>query len=295
MAEDLSDAAAGQLTLSEALANVPGYRPGDASIRLSPLSGGRVNRSYAVSTSEGRFVVRVSSGPDAWLAADRSVERALHGIAAAAGIAPGIIQGNDRWLITEFAGGRLWTEADFADPRRLGALGRTLRRLHQLPPPQPGRFDLLDALCGYAGRAGVPDGYLVHAAAAWEVSGAAHRPLAIVHHDLHGSNLIDSPEGLVLIDWECAAVSDPLLDLACVLSYHESARPYARLLLEATGLGDVTPRQLAACVWLFDLHTYLWYRERRLRLSPTEAEQEAELRLGARLPRTLEDWRPGLA
>ncbi len=112
-----------------------------------------------------------------------------------------------------------------------------------------------------------------------------------MHHDLHASNLIEADGGLVLIDWECAAVSDPLLDVACILSYQESARPYASLLLHHTGLGTVTSRQLAAAVWLFDLHTYFWYRERRLRLSPTEVEWEAERRLAARLPYTLGDWR----
>ena len=116
------------------------------------------------------------------------------------------------------------------------------------------------------------------------------------HGDLHAGNIfIDPQTGAItgLIDWECAAVSDPLLDVACILSYHESARPYASLLLQHSGLEDITSRQLAAAVWLFDLHTYLWYRERRLRRSATEAEREAEDQLAERLPRTLEDWRLG--
>jgi thiamine kinase-like enzyme len=246
-------------------------------------------------------VLRLSRGPDAWLTSDRSVERELHRIASAAGIAPRVVHANDRWLITEYVAGRLWTEPDFANPARLAELGDTLRRLHELPAPECGRFDLLEALEGYAARVGaqvrdaadsVPD-YLNSAAAAWRVSGAAERPLAILHHDLHGSNIIESGRGLVLIDWECAAVADPLLDVACILSYHESARPYASLLLRHSGHGEVTSRQLAASVWLFDLHTYLWYCERRMRLSPTEAELEAEHLLSIRLPRSLEDWSRG--
>ena len=59
------------------------------------------------------------------------------------------------------------------------------------------------------------------------------------------------------------------------------------------GSKTITSRQLAAAVWLFDLHTYLWYRERRLRRSATEAEREHEEQLAERLPRTLEDWRLG--
>jgi aminoglycoside phosphotransferase (APT) family kinase protein len=176
-----------------------------------------------------------------------------------------------------------------------------LRRLHELPAPECGRFDLLQALNGYGERlaAHIRDPaanwarYLSSAAAAWRISAAAERPSAILHHDLHGSNIIESPRGLVLIDWECAAVSDPLLDIACILSYHESARPYASVLLQHSGLEAVTSRQLAASVWLFDLHTYLWYRERRLRLPPTDAEIDAAHRLSMRLPRTLEDWSRG--
>jgi thiamine kinase len=286
MVEDLSDPHTRKLALAEALAHVPGYRAGDPSITVSQLSGGNVNHSYGVSTQRGRFVLRLSQGPDAWLTTDRSVERELHRIASRAGLAPPIVQATDYWLITEYVSGRLWMEPDFADPVRLARLGETLRRLHELPAPSHGRFDLLAALQGYAERIG-DDGdltrYLYRAAEAWSVAGAANRPLAILHHDLHASNLIDSAQGLMLIDWECAAVSDPLLDIACVLSYHESARPYSGLLLQHAGLGDVTSVQLAASLWLFDVHMYLWYRERRLRLSPTAAELEAERRLAVRL------------
>jgi thiamine kinase len=263
------------------------------------LSGGSVNRSYSVFTPAGQFVLRLSHGPDAWLTTDRSVERRLHKIAAAAGIAPLIVDADsrDRWLITEYVKGRLWMEPDFADPERLAVLGEALRRLHSLPPPDFGRFDLLEALAGYAERIGPETddlaNHLEWASAAWFICGAEERPPAILHHDLHGSNLIENARGLVLIDWECAAVSDPLLDVACILSYHDSARPYAPLLLRHSGLERITSRQLSAAVWLFDLHTYLWYRERRTRRSATEVERDAEHQLAIRLPRTLEDWRSG--
>jgi thiamine kinase len=295
MVEDLSSTPARELALAEALAHVPGYRPGDPSTEISQLSGGSANRSYRVSTPAGRYALRLSQAPDAWLAPDRSVERKLHGIAAAAGIAPAIVHASDRWLITHYVPGHLWMELDFAKPERLARLGDTLRRLHGLPAPDQGHFDLLKVLEGYVEQLG-PHGsladYLDSASAAWRVSGAAARPLAILHHDLHASNLIETDQQLMLIDWECAAVSDPLLDVACILSYHESARPHASLLLQHTGLEAVTSRQLAACVWLFDLHTYLWYRERRSRLSATDAELEAERLLSVRLPHTIEDWGP---
>ncbi|MGH8137224.1 MAG: phosphotransferase [Steroidobacteraceae bacterium] len=300
MVEDLPFSRTRELSLAEALADalahVPGYARDDPEVELVRLPGGSVNCSYRVCTPVGRFVLRLSPGPDAWLTSDRSVERELHARAAAAGIAPHIVRADerDRWLITELVDGRLWTSADFATAASLTRLGDTLRRLHAVPPPASGRFDLLEALAAYASRiesaaAGRPRGrlghYLEEAAQAWRTSGASQRPVAILHHDLHASNLIESPDGLKLIDWECAAVSDPLLDIACILSYYEAARAYAPLLLKHSCLEAVTPPQLAAAVWLFELHTFLWYQERRLRLVPTEAELDAQQRLSVRVAR----------
>lgn len=295
MAEDLSRPGTRELKLARALgpalAHVPGYVPGAASVGITQLSGGSVNRSYQVATPAGRFVLRLSPQTDAWLVTDRTVERELHARAAAAGIAPRIIHADerDRWLITEFIFGRHWSPADFAAPSCLGQLADTLRLLHALPTPTCGRFDLLHALGAYVRRIQPAeprlDSYLEEAARAWRLSGAAQRPAAIVHHDLHASNLIASTHGLVLIDWECAAVADPLLDVACILSYYDSSRDHAPLLLERAGLQTVTTLQLCAALWLFDLHTWLWYRERRQRLLPTDAELDAEQRLSLRVAR----------
>src|SRR6185437_5999872 len=76
MAEDLSTSPAGQL----ALAHVPGFAAWK--VDVTPLPGGGFNRSYAVRTPAGRFVLRWSPAPDAWLAADRSAERPLQTLAA---------------------------------------------------------------------------------------------------------------------------------------------------------------------------------------------------------------------
>jgi aminoglycoside phosphotransferase (APT) family kinase protein len=217
------------------------------------------------------------------------VERELHGIAAEAGLAPRIRYADprDRWLITDFIEGSAWTDAHFGRADSLARLGDTLLTLHALPTPAAGRFDLLEALRGYARRLeqvpqsgqAAPAFYVKEAVEAWQLCGAPEREVAILHHDLHGSNLVEGRSGLVLLDWECAVVNDPLLDVACVLSYFDTARPHVHVLLEHAGLESVTERQLAASVWLFDLHSWFWYRERRLRLTPTQAEINAERRL----------------
>ena len=68
------------------------------------------------------------------------------------------------------------------------------------------------------------------------------------------------------IDWEYAQVGDPLLDLACLMTYYPRAVPHGELLLEASGLADVgtTPEMLGELTNVFTLLTYLWYRARRI-------------------------------
>ena len=184
MVEDLSRPHTRQLVLPEALAEalayVPGYRSEDSTVAVSPLSGGNVNRSYRVSTPHGQYVLRLSQGPDAWLTTDRSVERLLHRIASEAGLAPRIVHATDGWLITEYVSGRQWNEVDFANPEHLVRLGNALGRLHELPAPECGRFDVLKALEGYAERiedvSGELTNYVDMAVTAWRVSGAEGNP-----------------------------------------------------------------------------------------------------------------------
>lgn len=293
MVANLSNSRDRGLILAEALAHVPGYQPDTMASQVASLAGGNFNHSYRVCTPLGSYVVRLSPAPDAWLASDRRAERQLHGIAAEAGLAPQIVHADqrDRWLITQYVEGRLWSEADFAAADRLKRLAELLQRLHALTAPVEARVDVLHSLQGYMKRiaaSGLATGgsfapLLERAGEQWEASGAHTRAPAPVHHDLNGANIIDDGSRLTLIDWECAAVSDPLLDIACVLSYYEAARPHAPLLLTHAGLDRVTPSQLQAAVWTFDLHTLLWYRERRLRSAPTGAELDAERRLSARL------------
>ena len=107
----------------------------------------------------------------------------------------------------------------------------------------------------------------------------------LFHSDPHHSNLIELEDGrLLLIDWEYAAVGDPLFDVACVLAYYPAATPHALRLLQAAGLAaQATPEMLEHEVWLYSLLGYLWYRARRLEVSGTDAELAAERSMLERL------------
>jgi thiamine kinase-like enzyme len=100
---------------------------------------------------------------------------------------------------------------------------------------------------------------------------------------VHHSNLIGSHR-LYLLDWEYAAVADPLFDLACILAYYPQAADHAEALLDATQLADVaTGEMLRETTWLWMLVSYFWYRARRLCGPATPAEAAIEQSLRQRL------------
>lgn len=271
---------------------VPGCERGEAPLAVLPLLRRRVNRNYRVDTHEGSYVVRLAATTDAWLLADRRNEIMLHSAAARSGLAPRLLHADAAraFLIMDYAEGGLWTAAHFADPAHLRDLGDRLHRLHSLDAPPLARIDVLTTLGAYASRLAstaevVPklEARLSAASGAWDIVRAAGRTESIVHHDLHATNIVATANGVSFIDWECAVVSDPLLDVACVCAYYPQARDHAGSLLQGAGLDHVRARELDAAIRVFDIHTWLWYRERRERLAVSAEEMAAEQALDDRL------------
>ena len=175
---------------------------------------------------------------------DRTRELALHTAAANAGIAPQVVYADPGHfcLITDYLDGRLWTPHYFTRMRDLRSLGQRLRALQAVPPPSVARFDPLAAARRYADiiigsdpdEAGRIQFLLASGAEALTRAGSSQRAPSIVHCDLHHGNVLTA-DRVYFIDWEYAQVGDPLLDLACVMTYYPRAMAHGALLLEAVG------------------------------------------------------------
>jgi thiamine kinase len=268
------------------LQHVPGCENGDAPFSQELLGGGKVNRSFLVRTRRGRFVVRLNDN-DVDPGLDRDREIALHTAAANAGIAPHIVYAcPDRsCLITEYVEGRLWTPHYFTRMRDLRALGQRLRTLHAIPAPSLARFDPMAAaracadtiIRNDAGEAIRISNLLERGDEAMRRSGSAGRSPGIVHSDLHHGNVLTA-DRIYLIDWEYAQLGDPLLDLACIMSYYPRATSHGGLLIKAAGVDEqgATEQSLFELTRVFNLLTYLWYRTRRLARSVPATDLQLE-------------------
>jgi thiamine kinase len=230
---------------------------------LRALPGGNASDSWLVEAEGRRLVVRTDRPLARALGLDREAEWEVLRAVGAAGLGPApVLRDPGRGvLVTEYLGGHPWSEDELADASRLNALGRGLRAVHEIPFAGKA-FDPVATAEGYARAAGAGHAELLRCVQrlAGDLYDAAGRR-CLCHHDPHAGNVIDGADGrLRFIDWEYAAVGDPLFDLAVVVRHHQLAPGQARLLLQAWSGGDdpALSERLENFGRLYDALAALW-------------------------------------
>jgi aminoglycoside phosphotransferase (APT) family kinase protein len=186
------------------------------------LSGAGV---YRVAAAGQLFVLKIAAEDEAL--ADWSRKLHIQQLAANAGLAPAIVHVEEaqRAVVSVLVVDRSFP-AFYGDPRTreaaLAQLGRTLRRIHDLPlPPEAGSRDPREFLAtiwsGPLSNVALPafvDEAIRRLLA--EAVPARERPLVLSHNDVNPTNLVYDGENLFLLDWEAAGPNDPFYDLAAI-------------------------------------------------------------------------------
>ena len=259
-----------------ALARVPGLAAGASAQHIERLGGGTVNEVYRVDSAAGRFVLRLDGAAWRRPGVDRARELILHRAAAAVGIAPALVAAAPEergLLVMEFLPGRLWEAADYGNLDALRRLGERLYALHRLPPPAIEAFDpwrvaqayLRQIDAAYTGALERPLQRLQALSAELHTGQAA---MTVVHGDLWQGNLLQGSR-LWLLDWEYAQLSDPLMDVACLLAYYPAAERYRVELAAAAGLdARALAADLSARVFIYRALSWLWHLARGEQAEP---------------------------
>lgn len=185
------------------------------------LSGAGV---YRVEAAGQTFVLKVASESEN----EADWRRALHlqRLAADAGLAPRIVHADEarRAVLTPFVVDRSFM-AFFRNPRTheaaLTQLGRTVRRLHEIPLPADAHGRDPREFLGYA--RGLLAGFSIPDFARDAIQGVlTEEPPAregapvLGHNDLNPSNLVYDGESILILDWATAGPADPFYDLAVI-------------------------------------------------------------------------------
>ncbi len=234
--------------IETAMARVPEW-PGLANVRCEPIEGGLTNRSYCIITRKERFVLRLNAPNSEAMALDRNHECEVLSAAETAGIGPDVVRclPDQGLLVTRWIEGRRWSLTDIGKSQNIARLAARLRDIHALPATgKP--FDPVASMQTYAriiqvaGISLPPQAHSLRERV--ESLGPDNiRATHLCHNDIVHTNIIDGGR-LRVVDWEYAAMGDPMFDLATVTRYHRFSRAQTDKLLTSYG-GDVSRSQRA--------------------------------------------------
>lgn len=219
----------------------------------SPLAG----------MGHGSWLVQRPEGVDLVVRQSSEVEERAARAAADVAVGPVVLAGAEGWLATEYLPGANVTGLELSRPPSLDELAALLRRLHTCDVDLPAAT-LADARGQYV--AGVtserlPDGLLaaVGEADRMERSLASSSSLRVPAHLDVVANLLMTPLGLRLIDFEYAAAADPARELGQVIWEAEINRAGAQRLVGAYGCEGVVTHEMAqAWAWITGVTWTAW-------------------------------------
>lgn len=192
---------------------------------LAELSGGLTNRSFRVVVRSGeadRFaVVRLNAPDPQALGINRQREAQILDCVASGKLAPEVIYRGPthRFLVTAWVEGHHLGPGDLDNATVQQRLAQLIDRIQALTPDLP-RFDYLQQVRRYRqlARSRHPaemdrlESRLRQFLGALESFQSGNWPPVLCHHDLTPENLIDTPAGLAVLDWEYAAMGHPGFD-----------------------------------------------------------------------------------
>jgi aminoglycoside phosphotransferase (APT) family kinase protein len=180
---------------------------------------------YRVEAAGQAFVLKITGESEPL--ADWRRKLHIQQLAASANLAPRVVHVDEarRAVVSAFVADRSFP-ALYGDPRThesaLALLGRTVRRVHELPlPPDADAKDprefLTNVWSGLAPGFTLPTfvGDAVERVLTEEAPARERAPV-LSHNDVNPTNLVYDGENILLLDWETAGPNDPFYDLAAI-------------------------------------------------------------------------------
>lgn len=190
----------------------------------TPFQGGRSNRAWRVEAPVGPVVVKLfgAATGNPLFPNDPVAERLCLEALSGSAIAPEFIAAgaspSGNWLIYRHVPGAEWSADPAPVAQRLAGLHsrKPLSGLRQLPGGTDALTDQVERILALCHDTAEKTRLVAAKPRREDVPPSETR--AFLHGDPVPGNLIVTPDGPVLIDWQCPAIGDPAEDLAVFLS-----------------------------------------------------------------------------
>lgn len=240
--------------------------------RIAVASGGVSNRSFRLEVSGRSYMLRLREpGTQALLSLAGEYEVLVAVAAAELGPRPAGFDDATGALAVEYvADAAPWNDATVVQQANIGRIAGLLRRLHALEArahefaPErysQGYFDALGGRQALAREDGALAAELVELAAGY---GGRFEGAALCHNDLVAANIIDGSR-LLLVDFEFAVRSSPVLDLASLAVMNAYTQQQCAALIEIYHESRAVPfsrAEFAKVMRLQKLLGHFWARVR---------------------------------
>jgi Ser/Thr protein kinase RdoA (MazF antagonist) len=254
------------LALLSAVPALAGIAP--ASIRVSPL-GGFSHTNLKLETPVGDFVLQIPVPDPHAPGRAQAIEATRR--ASELGIGAALVHANPTTgiLVTRWVAGaeELSPERFRRDPRFLGEVAGLLRRWHRSGERLGPAIDHFDAIARLRAALLAPLGSarLEKALKSARTERDAQASLAPIHGDPALENLLWTPDGFVLIDWEYAGMGDPAWDLGYLALANDLSPAGEAALVAAYGDPELTVRRLRVSRLIAAALSALWFAVRARR------------------------------
>lgn len=234
---------------------------------LHQLTLGHTNKSHVVRMGERRYVIRLNEQGPCTLAVNRYHERRIMTALSSTAIAPTIVYPSiydtchsSYFTVFEYIEGPTWTINDFMNEYNQHRLSQKIDAYKHIVVNLP-RFDYVHCLQNYWKEI-TQQGILIDPRIASKfmafipilASFLSHPYTPVLsHHDLNPDNIIETQQGLMILDWEYAGMGHPDFDTEYIKKNMSSVSDLKTSIKEVLACENKSPIEQ-----LIDWLTYLW-------------------------------------
>ncbi len=254
------------------LSLVPGLNH-QAELTYQYLAQGITNENYKINLDGKQYVLRINSPDSNRLGIQRKEEVKVLNKISHLKLAPSHVFFSQEadFFLTRWIEGKIWKKADLEKEVNLNRLAQKLKQLHSQPSENLVPLDISSRLDLYRHMIRKRHGKLPkieqrlipQVISLLGAIGHSQTP-CLCHNDLLSPNIITSNinnnETILFLDWEYAAIHDPLFELAVICQGNQLSQESQNYLLQAY-LGDsaaVVSQEFELWCWLYDYLSLLW-------------------------------------